>query len=85
MSVAPTVGMYLTADAWPDGELREKSTLIVFYEEGAFKVCLSDKDSGSVLWATAKSFGDLLESLEARLTDGAPDWRKGRKGAVKGR
>lgn len=79
---SPTLGHFLCDEVWPDGELRQRSTLVVFVEDGMFKACLSDKDSGTSLWASCKSFDDLLEALEARLTDDRPDWRKAR---VKGK
>lgn len=81
---SPTLGHFLCDECWPDGEARQRSTLVVFVEDGTFKACLSDKDSGTSLWASCKSFDDLLEALEARLTDDRPDWRKARKKGAKG-
>jgi len=81
---APTLLCYLEEAAWPDGELREPSTLIVFVEEGSFKACLSEKNTLKSLWATSKTFWGLLEALESRLTADTLDWRaqrpKGKKG-----
>lgn len=77
---AQTVLDYMTQPAWPDGSKREKSSMIVFSEDGVFKVCLSDKETGYVLWASASTFWGLLEALEGRLTEGSPDWRKSRAG-----
>jgi len=76
---APTLGHFLCDPVWPDGEVRQRSTLVVFVEAGIYKACLSDKDSGTSLWGSCKSFDDLLEALEARLTEDQPDWRKARK------
>jgi hypothetical protein len=75
---APTVCHFLASDTWPDGEVRERSTLVVFVEDGQFKVCLSEKNLNATLWATASSFAGLLEALEDRLTADAPDWRRQR-------
>ena len=77
-STCPTLACYLGADSWPDGEVRQRSTLIVFYEEGQYKACLSDKDTCMTLWASARSFEGVPEALEARLTEDSPDWRKQR-------
>lgn len=74
----PTLACYLGSDTWPDGEVRQRSTLIVFFEEGSYKACLSDKDTNMTLWAAAKTLEGLPEALEARLTDDSPDWRKQR-------
>jgi len=76
---APTLAHFLCDASWPDGEERQRSTIVVFVEDGMFKACLSDKDSGTSLWASCRSFDDLLEALEARLTDDRPDWRKARQ------
>lgn len=73
---APTLGHFLCDECWPGGEVRQRSSLVVFVEDGVFKACLSDKDSGSSLWSSCRSFDDLLEAIEARLTDDRPDWRK---------
>lgn len=75
---APTLGNWLCSPVWPDGELRQPSSLIVFMEGGMFKAGLNDKDNNMILWASCKSFNDLLEALEARLTDDQVDWRKSR-------
>jgi len=80
---APTVAQFMAADCWPDGEVRERATLIVFVEDGAFKVCLSEKNMQATLWATSATFAGLLEALEDRLTADAPDWRKAKKFAKK--
>jgi hypothetical protein len=72
----PTLAAYLLDVSWPDGEERQVGSLVVFAEEGQWKVCLSDRDTGHVLWASAKTFGDLCLCLEARLTDKGVDWRK---------
>jgi len=81
---APTTLCYMEEAAWPDGEVREPSTMILFIEEGQWKVCLSEKNTLKSLWATSKTFWGLLEALEARLTADAVDWRaqraKGKKG-----
>jgi hypothetical protein len=80
----PALACYLGSDVWEDGEVRQRSTLIVFYEEGQYKVCLSDKDTNMTLWAASKSFLGVLEALEGRLTEATPDWRKQRPKGKRG-
>lgn len=75
---APTLGHFLCDGAWPDGSIRQTSSLVVFVQDGMFKACLGDKDSNTSLWASSRSFDELLESLECRLTDEQPDWRRSR-------
>lgn len=76
---APTVAHFLGSDAWPDGEVRERSSLVIFVEDSVFKACLSEKNLQATLWATSATFAGLLEALEDRLTADAPDWRRARK------
>ncbi len=75
---APVLGAYMTADAWPNGVVREHSSLIILVQDGMFKVCLSDKSTNMSLWSSCKSFDEVLEAVECRLTDESPDWRKQR-------
>jgi len=75
----PTLWAYISKQAFPDGEVRKRSTLVVFCEDGMVKGCLSDKDTEACLWAASSSFAGLLEALEARLTEDAPEWRAVKK------
>lgn len=75
----PTLWCYLSKLAFPDGEVRKRSSLIVFCEDGMVKGCLSDKDTEASLWAASGTFTGLLEALEGRLTEDAPEWRAQRK------
>jgi hypothetical protein len=73
---APTLLAYLQEDAWPDGQDRQRSSIVLFVEDGMLKACLSEKDTSSTLWASSRNFWGILEALEGRLTEDAPDWRK---------
>jgi len=73
-----TLFCYLCDDTWEDGQARQRSTLIVFSEEDAFKACLTDKDNDMTLWASSKTLSGLLGALEARLNDPEAEWRKRR-------
>lgn len=78
MQQYPAMLEYLTLGVWGDGSARERSTLLVLWEEGVWKVCLNDRACGRSLWASGATCNDALEALEARLTDPAADWRKAR-------
>lgn len=80
----PTLLAYLQEDAWPDGQVRQRSTLVCFCEDGMLKACLSDKDTQMTLWASSRTFWGLIEALEARLTEDVPEWRKSRAKSKKG-
>jgi hypothetical protein len=73
---APTLAAYLQEDAWPDGDPRQRSSLLIVCEDGVVKGGLIDKDTDCSLWASAKTFWGILEAMEARLTEDVPDWRK---------
>jgi hypothetical protein len=75
---APTLALYLGADVWPDGSVRQRSTMVAFVEEGGFKVCLTDKDTACTIWAFSPTWEGLPGAIEARLTEERPDWRKQR-------
>lgn len=74
----PTLFQFLTATSWPDGTSRQVSSLVVFAEDKAWKVCLSDRDTGNNIWASSTTYSGLLGALEGRLTEPCPDWRKAR-------
>jgi len=81
----PAVFEFLTSTNYSDGEVRQPSVVTVFAEDGAFKLCLSERDRGLTLWATAATFQDAFKSLEQRLTSDRPDWRKSRPKTKGGR
>lgn len=71
----PAVMEYLTADSYPDGQVRQRATLTVFLEGGVTKVCLSDRDQERTAWRSAAGIEDALISLDEALTLGTVDWR----------
>lgn len=75
----PTLWDYLSKACWPDGEVRKRSSLIVFGEDGMVKACLSDRECEASLWAASASFVGVLEALEGRLSEDKPDWRPAKK------
>jgi hypothetical protein len=72
----PVLYSFLTSLTWPDGAPRVLGSLVIFAEDGGWKVCLSDRDSSSSLWAAATTFEGLARALEGRLTEASPDWRQ---------
>jgi hypothetical protein len=72
----PALVEYLSARVFPDGTRRETSTMTVMVENGLFKVCLSDRQLGQVLWASSSTYSDLLLVLEAMLEGSNADWRR---------
>ncbi len=72
----PSLLSWLSDDSWADGEARQRSTLLVVVEGDQFKACVIDKDGDATLWASARTLGDLLAAMEARLSDPEADWRR---------
>ncbi len=66
------------------GEFRETASLTLFCEDGMFKVCLSDRESGATLWASSASFQGALDALEATAGKDEPGWRVRKPGGAKG-
>lgn len=79
----PTLWMFLSAGAWPDGEMRKRSSLSIFSDDGMVKGVLNEKEANVSLWASAPTFTGLLEALEARLTEDRPEWRANKEAKKK--
>jgi hypothetical protein len=54
---------------------RETASLTIFTEDGVFKGCLSDRDSGSTLWKASATLQGVIEGLEEALGRDDPGWR----------
>lgn len=75
----PTLWEYLSSSSWPDGEVRKRSSLVVFCQDGMVKMCLGDKNIDVQLWAASPTFLGALEAMEGRLTEDRPEWRSAKK------
>lgn len=51
------------------------ATMLLFVEEGLFKICLNDRTQDASLWASGASVELALQSLETTLRDGTGAWR----------
>jgi len=74
----PALWEHLTAGAYPDGKVRERSSLTVFYQDSTIRGMVRDKDLKLCLWATSKSLFGLLDMLEAGCNDPDAEWREDR-------
>lgn len=83
MTEMPLTWDRLTNPKYADGSPRKTDSLTLFYEEGALKLCLSDRDQGFVAFLTAQDPLDLLWRLEGKLTDGSLEWRPSQGGKRK--
>lgn len=73
-----TLWEYMTSKEWDDGKPRESSTLLLFFEDGLFKVCLTDRALKQTAWASARTPEDALVKLNDGIREGEIDWRKQR-------
>ena len=72
----PVLTAYLVDHEYADGSARQVATLLVFTEDGSWKVCLNDRSQGRSAWCSGPSVREALMSLERALTDGTASWRK---------
>lgn len=79
----PAVYEYLTLAKMPDGNERQVATLIVFIEDGRWKVCLSDRETDRTLWMSGDTLEDCLLSLDQAIQTGDANWRRSYKGKGK--
>lgn len=79
----PVLAQFLTEKLWDDGTPRQTSTLTLFCEDGTIKGSLNDRDTGRVLWASARDLGGLLDVMEELLNVENTPWREGTKRAGK--
>ncbi len=71
----PAICEYMTQGTWPDGTPRETSTLSMFVDAGMWKACFKDRDQGQVLFVSAKTPEQLLQTIETQLATGGAEWR----------
>ena len=75
----PALWEYLTVESWDTGEVRERSMLCVFYEDGLFKFVLQDRENERSLWVTGADTDSCLELLDTKLANAVEgDWRAAR-------
>ena len=75
----PAIHEYLTVPM--DGPSRgsQTATLLVFAEDGLFKVCLNDRSIGCSTFAAGAGIYEALLCLEERLSSGTAEWRKAKR------
>jgi len=66
---------FLTQRAWEDGNERQTGTVLLFWEQGRLKACLSDRDAQAVGFVTLEGLSDPFDELENALRSDHIDWR----------
>lgn len=80
----PLLQGFLRETAWEDGAARQTATLMLFAEDGRWKVMLNDRDAGCVCFVSGDSVAKCLGSVEKGLQAGNLDWRRSKQ-AVAGK
>lgn len=75
----PALWQFMTADEYEKDKPRQRSSLMVFVEEGAFKIRLSEETKNCSCWVTGPTFLEALDALEKRITSANPEWRSSGK------
>lgn len=77
----PHIWDYITSPTYSDtGEPRQTSTLLLFNDNGALKICFSDKDNQRSVFITGETIEELLANLEVALESDTAEWRTSRRG-----
>lgn len=80
----PALAEFLSLEAWDSETERTRGTLTVFWEEGAFKASVNDRDADQVAFVSKGTFKGLLDSIEKGLVGDSLDWRQSKgRGPVK--
>jgi len=72
----PALCEYLTATVVGETSQRRTATLLLFAEDGLFKVALNDRQEAMSAWASGQTVQEALEALEASLQAGEASWRR---------
>lgn len=81
----PELWSHLADEQYEDGSPRERSTLMVFVEDGLVKLCLNDRDQNRTAWISALTLQEAMGALEKGLAGGRLDWRVKRPQGGSGR
>lgn len=71
----PALTEFLTAVVWPDGAPRQPGSLLLFFEGGKWKACVSDRAQGMVAFLTVPDLLESLQTLEEALRGEKLEWR----------
>lgn len=80
----PNLFTLMTALLDDDKQPRRVATLTLFADDGAFKVCLNERNVSLSLWAASETLEGVWEALEARLSVDDVDWKESRPEGNKG-
>jgi hypothetical protein len=76
----PNLTAFLRDQTYDDGSARETGTILLFVEDGRYKVWLHDRDAGESCFVSNTTLSNLLHAVEAGLKGDDLEWRAGRNG-----
>lgn len=79
----PAVAEYLCHSRWENGEKRETTTFMVFFEDGVFKCWIHDRALKQSAFVQGRTMQELVVSLEDSLAHDLCVWRADRPGGKK--
>ena len=71
---APMFHRWFTMNKYRDAD-RMTPTLNIWTEDGRFKVCLSDRQTGMVAFLTLRSLDSAFQDIDRALDDGNVEWK----------
>lgn len=74
----PALYEFLTLSSWDDGAKRLRGTFSCFFEDGAFKLWLNDKDGGRSACVSHWTWAGALLKADEGLSADTLEWRKAR-------
>lgn len=72
----PQLASHLRDMTYDDGSQRATSTLLVFCDAGALKLCLNDRDNNRSAFVSKSTLAEGLATLEKGLREGSLEWRR---------
>ena len=75
----PALHEFLTVTKWDEDTRRITGSMNCFFEDGVYKLCLSDRDQGYVAFVTVDDPVDGLRLVESQMRDGTIEWRRSGK------
>jgi hypothetical protein len=76
----PQLHQHLADPKWDDGTERDLSTLSIFSQDGRWKLCLSDRDGGKIVFLSGSTLEEAFLALERGLEAGTLEWRDADQG-----
>lgn len=70
---------FLTRIEWDPGEVRVPGTMMVFVEDGRWKIWLHDRDAGEGCFVSGETLHEALEAADKAIAGGGGDWRPDKK------